>query len=159
MIVAAAFRIAFQIHNRRRLFLSDVFLIFACVCLCAGTVVLYHFEAMLYLEQALSKNPFSVSIPPDFFSKVVRSLKYLYAYQAIAWAAIFSVKFSFLCFFRPLVNHLTKPRKWWTCVTVFAALSWAFCTVDVFIICPHFDLKTCKCFAPDFCLETMVLTC
>lgn len=43
VLTAAAVRIAFQIHHRRRLYLSDVFLLFACICLCAATVELYQF--------------------------------------------------------------------------------------------------------------------
>ena len=151
VLTAAAFRIAFQIKNRRRLYLSDIFLLFSCICLCASTVVLYQFADMLYLEQALSRNLSAVPVPPDFFAEVGTSLKYLYSYQAIMWATVFSVKFSFLCFFRPLVNRLARLKIWWNCVTVSTALSWAFCTADVFIICPHFDLSARKCPRPKCC--------
>lgn len=145
VLTAAAFRIAFQIKTRRRLFPSDYFLLFGCICLCAGTVVLYQFAGVLYLEQALSRNPFAVPLPPDFFAEVGASLKYLYSYQAIMWATVFSVKFSFLCFFQPLLDRLARLKTWWKCVTVSTALSWGFCTADVFIICPHFDLSARKC--------------
>lgn len=145
VLIAATVRIASQIHNRRRLFLSDFFLLFACICLCAGTVVLYHFEDTLYLNQALAKGGLSVSIPPNFLAKVETSLKYLFSYEAIIWATVFSVKFSFLSFFRPLVKRLARLRNWWTCVTVVTALSWGFCTTNVFIICPDFNPTSCKC--------------
>lgn len=123
VLIAAAVRIALQIHNRRRLFLSDAFLLFACICLCAGTVVLYQFDDMLYLEQALAKGALSVEIPPDFLAKVGTNIKYVISYQAIIWATVFSVKFSFLSFFRPLVQRLAKLREWWTCVAVITALA------------------------------------
>ena len=145
VLTVAAVRIAFQIHHRRRLYLSDVFLLCACICLCAGTVVLYHFEDMLYFEETLAKGALSASIPPDFLTKVETSFKYSFSYYTILWTSIFSVKFSFLSFFRPLVQRLARSRKWWTYVIVITALSWGFCTVGMFIICPRFDSTLCKC--------------
>lgn len=101
---------------------------------------------MLYFEHALAKGALSVLITPEFLTKVETSFKYSFSHHAILWASIFSVKLSFLSFFRPLVKRLARSRKWWTYVTVITALSWGFCTVEVVIICPRFDLTLCKCF-------------
>lgn len=137
-------RVAVQIKNRRRIFLSDAFLVFACACLCAGTGLLYPLTESLYLEQALAENPFSVALPPDFTNYLLTSLKFLFAYQTVMWTVVFSVKFSFLSFFRPLVRRLAKLQTWWKVTVVTTALAWGLCAVDVFIICPHFDLSSCK---------------
>ena len=142
VLLAAVIRIAFQLKNRHRLFLSDFFLLLASTCLIAGTIVIYQFVDMLYLEQQLSENPLSVPITPDFLNAIPDSLKYLFSYQAILWAVVFSVKFSFLSFFRPLVSRLAKMITWWKCVTVTTAFAWAVCTVAPFIICPHFDFSS-----------------
>jgi len=137
-------RVAVQIKNRGRIFLSDAFLVFACACLCAGTGLLYRLTESLYLLQALSENPFSVALPPDFTNYLLTALKFLFAYQTVTWTVVFSVKFSFLAFFRPLVRRLAKLKMWWNITVVTTALTWGLCAVDVFIICPHFDLSSCE---------------
>lgn len=137
-------RVAVQIKNRRRIFWSDAFLVFACACLCAGTGLLYPFTESLYLEQALAENPFSVALPPDFTNYFLTSLKFLFAYQTVMWTVVYSVKLSFLSFFRPLVRRLAKLKTWWSVTVVTTALGWGLSAVGVFIICPHFDLSSCK---------------
>ncbi|MCJ1479145.1 hypothetical protein MMC13_007829 [Lambiella insularis] len=99
----------------------------------------------LYLDQAVSVDPAAVELPPDFLDKVVYSLKLLFTIQTVLWAVVFSVKFSFLSFFRPLVDRLARLKIWWTIVVVFTAITFAFCAADVFIICPHFDLTSIEC--------------
>ncbi|MCJ1383275.1 hypothetical protein MMC17_006388 [Xylographa soralifera] len=145
VLLAAVARITAQISNRRRLYLSDAFLIFACVCLCAATGVLYSLFDDLYLDQAIEVDSAGVILPSDFLDKAVYSLKLLFTLQTVLWAVVFSVKFSFLSFFRPLVNRLAKQKIWWMIVVVFTALSFAFCAAGGFIICPHFDLTTIEC--------------
>ena len=142
VLLAAVARIAVQISNRRRLYLSDAFLIFACACLCTATGILYSLFDDLYLDYAVSVDPASVILPPDFLDKAVYSLKLLFTYQTLLWAVVFMVKFSFLSFFRPLVSRLARLKIWWTIVVVFTVLTFVFCAADVFIICPHFDLTS-----------------
>ncbi|MCJ1317351.1 hypothetical protein MMC15_002674 [Xylographa vitiligo] len=145
VLLAAVARIAVQISNRRRLYLSDAFLIFACACLCTATGILYSLFDDLYLDYAVSVDPASVILPPDFLDKAVYSLKLLFTYQTLLWAVVFMVKFSFLSFFRPLVSRLARLKIWWTIVVVFTVLTFVFCAADVFIICPHFDLTSLEC--------------
>lgn len=144
VLLAAGARIAIQIKHRHRIFLSDAFLLFACLCLCVGTGMLYWFFDSLYLIQAAYNDPFSVALPLNFLDVLTYSLKLLFAYQTIIWTTIYAIKFSFLAFFRPLLVHLSGLKTWWTCVSVATALAWGFCAVGVFVICPHFDLLASK---------------
>ncbi|MCJ1281732.1 hypothetical protein MMC26_001054 [Xylographa opegraphella] len=145
VLLAAVARIAVQISNRRRLYLSDAFLMFACACLCAATGILYRLFDIFYLEQAAIVDPASVLLPSDFLDEAMYSLKLLFTVQTLIWTVVFSVKFSFLSFFRPLVSRLARLKIWWTIVVVFTVLTFAFCAADVFIICPHFDLSSLEC--------------
>jgi hypothetical protein len=149
VLLAAVARIAVQINNRRRLYLSDAFLIFACACLCTATGLLYALFDDLYLDEELYINPLSVALPPDFFDKVIYSLKLLFSVQTVLWAVVFSVKFSFLSFFRPLVSRLERLTTWWTVVVVFNFLAFVFCAADAFIICPQFNLSSSMLFNLD----------
>jgi hypothetical protein len=150
VVLAAVARIAVQIRNRLRLYLSDAFLIFACACLCAAAGILYSLFDDLYLIQALYVDPAGVALPPDFFDEILYSLKLLFTVQTVLWAVIFSVKFSFLSFFRPLVSRLERLKTWWTTVVVFTFLTFGFCASSVFIICPHFGLSTSTFFSSTF---------
>lgn len=144
MLIAAAGRIAIRIKSRQRLCLSDGFLLFACVCLCGGTGVLYRFFDDLYLLQAAKTDPFSIALPPNFVEVLSTGLKLLFACQTLEWTCIYMIKFSFLAFFRPLLRHLYGLKIWWTCATVVSAIAWVFTSIGAWIICPHFDLGACK---------------
>ena len=142
VLLAAGARIALQVKNRRRLFLSDVCLLLACACLCAATVMFYFLCDDLYLDEALVVDPASVVIPPDFLEKATYSIQLLFAFQTVMWTVIFLVKASFLSFFRPLIRRLPRLKAWWTLVTMGTALVWAFCASDVYIICRYFGLSS-----------------
>ena len=154
VLTAAAARIVLQLRNRNRLFLSDAFLLFACISLCTGTGLLYTLCDDLYFDQLLLIDPALVIVTPNVFHNVAFSLKILFLYQTIMWTVIFSVKASFLCFFKLLLQRLPKFSNWWTWVTVITALCYVFCTVDAWIICPHFGVSSRKyLFCSQHCLE------
>ena len=144
VLVTAALRIVLRLQKKRRLYLSDAFLIFACAALGAGTGVLYSFCDNLYLDQAVALDPTAVVIPIDFLDRVILSLKLLFTYVTVMWTVVFSVKASFLCFFRPLLKRLGRLNTWWTWVVVTTAIAYVFCTVEIYMVCPHFDLSSCK---------------
>ena len=104
----------------------------------------------LYLEQAFCEDPRSVSLSLDILEQVKTGIKLLFAYRTVIFVVIFAVKFSFLSFFRPLVRRLARLTVWWNCVAVTTILGGVFCAVNVYIICPHFDLSASRSFRHEY---------
>ncbi|MCJ1408123.1 hypothetical protein MMC19_002196 [Ptychographa xylographoides] len=134
-----------QIHRRKRLGLDDVFLLVACVLLVASTALLYVIVDALYLEEALTINPGSVSFDLDSISEITWYQKVVYGYLDLSIATVYAVKFSFLCFFRLLIDRLRGMIIYWRIVVTVTAITLAFTVCTPFISCPDFDLSSFEC--------------
>lgn len=148
-ILAASMRIALRIHSQRRLFLDDAFLLFACAALTAATPVLYRDIVPLYFVQELA----SEGLSPEKFSQSsgvngeaeVQLYQVLhFTYEALVWTAIFSVKFSFLAFFRQIIDRIQSLVLYWKIVGVMNILACAFCVCFSFMECPQTEYEASK---------------
>lgn len=140
-ILAAVTRTAIRIHLKQRLQIDDGFLFLACVCLIATTILLYKMVTDIYFFQSLSSDPSAVAIPMDIVSRIDWFQKSDSAYLFVTWTAIFAVKFSFLAFFRRLIDRLGSIIIYWKVVIGFTASAFAFCVCDGFIACPQRGLS------------------
>ena len=139
--MATTARIIIRVYQYHRLLLDDYFLLFACVLLCAGTGVLYHLLPMLYFYERLNLNPTSVSMGSYTMEDLFWYQKMVYSYVVLSWASIFAVKFSFLFFFRTLIQRVSGGLFiYWKVVLVTTIITGCFNTYEVFISCPHFNL-------------------
>ena len=148
-ILLAILRMLVQIHRRKRLGLDDVFLLVACVLLVASTALLYVIVDALYLEEALTINPGSVSFDLDSISEITWYQKVVYGYLDLSIATVYAVKFSFLCFFRLLIDRLRGMIIYWRIVVTVTAITLAFTVCTPFISCPDFDLSSFGGFSSD----------
>lgn len=106
---AAAMRISLRIHSQRRLFLDDAFLLIASVTLTAAVPILYNQITQVYLFQGLASGGLTVSQLQQSETLTDAEVHYQVlhsTYQTLIWAAIYSVKFSFLSFFLQIVDRI-----------------------------------------------------
>ncbi|KAB2571176.1 hypothetical protein DBV05_g10173 [Lasiodiplodia theobromae] len=72
-----------------------------------------------------------------------------------SWTAIFCVKFSFLALFKMLIRNVsTRLSRYFWCVVVATALTWAFLVSETFILCSRFGWDSLKCSGPSTRLYT-----
>ena len=83
-------------------------------------------------------------VPADFLQKVDWYQKGDYVFLSLEWAAIFSIKASFLCFFKQLINRLNGIIVYWRVVVVTTAGVFVVCVAAEFIACPRLGLAACK---------------
>lgn len=134
-------RTALRLHSQRRLHLDDAFLLFACAALTAATPLLYRTIAPLYFllelaSESLSATNFSQSTESNVAAEVHLYKLLHIAYEALIWTAIFSVKFSFLAFFRHIVDRIPNLLLHWKIVVVINIVACAFCVCFTFVACP-----------------------
>lgn len=115
---------AVRLKTKHRLYLDDGLLILAAVSACVSTTLTLQHIFMLFLMNAAVVDPI-VEDSKDILAYVVplhASSSWASPLPALLWITIYSVKFSFLVFFRPLVQRLsTMARLYWTTVAATAA--------------------------------------
>ncbi len=130
-ILAASMRTVFRIYSHRRLFLDDAFLLLACATLTAAISTLYIVISPLHLVQEPGNGGSSSQI---HLYQVLRL-----THRALVWTAIFSVKFSFLYFFRQIVERIQSLMRHWKVVGMTNIVACAFCVCFSFTACPRTD--------------------
>ena len=144
-MLSAIVRIAIRLRSQKRLSLDDCLIIFACICLSAGTTLLYLGTSAIFFIEDLTLNGMGVlaAVGPDsFLQQLTFYQKINWSYLALTWTTIFFVKFAFLAFFRHLVNRLPSMQRYRTVLVVFTILVFAFAVCDGFIACPKLGLDS-----------------
>lgn len=144
--LAAIARTVIQLKKRRPLSVDDAFFAFSCVCLCASTILLYQLMSGLYFDQKVVSDPSAVSFKMaiKIIPELLKVQRLSYAHLTLTWTAIFSVKFSFLFFFKLLIKRLTNLNVYWRVVVWINAVVFVLCVSDIFIACPHITLSDSK---------------
>ena len=144
-MVAALVRLIVQIKLHRRLFLDDYFLIFACICLTAGTGLGYANVGSLYWSEELNYNPthiyYLLANHVDIAARINVYQRLYYSYPALLWAAIFAVKFAYLAFFRRLIERVRGLIIYWRIVVGIATVSLPVCIVSIYVSCTKWGLE------------------
>lgn len=144
-LISVIGRIGIRLQSYRKLLLDDFFVLFAVANLAAATALLYKNLENLYLIAALVRNPgLTPQIDPSVLAKLQTvSLQYSMAFIDVCWTCIFAIKFSFLAFFRPLINRVEHIHTYYLTVVVITFISWAFVVAEPYIVCPYFGEKAC----------------
>ena len=127
-----------QLKTYRRLHVDDCFLIFACICLTASTILSYAKVRDLYWAQELNYNPRGFLYLEEHANIVphINAYQKLYnSYASLLWTAIFAVKFAYLAFFRRLVNRLRPLVIYWWVIVGLSAASFPLCVVSIYVSC------------------------
>lgn len=99
-------RTVIRLRYHKRLFIDDAFLFAAVVCLCASMSLLIRSTSDMYMIEALVMKSPTVEMPPDPIAQWILLNKLNAAYSVLTWTTLVAVKFSFLSFFRRLINGL-----------------------------------------------------
>lgn len=150
-MVAAIARTVVRLRIQRRLLLDDILLLVACVFLTTAVTLLYVVEPLLYWNMRYFLNPGKIPTPPDLIDKLTDYQRYIYSQLTLAWTTIFAVKFSFLFFFRNMVDRMRMLVILWRVVIVTTSISFVLCISSTFIACPYigpasskFDFKSSR---------------
>ena len=136
-LALAAIRTYLRLQKFRRLFVDDYFLFFAALCLIAGSSLLY--VELPYIYTQVNVESGLQALDAGVIQDLVMENKLAYPVSMLLWAAIFSVKFSFLFLFKSLirrVRHLTI--LWWFVLAVLIP-SAIVCICALFIACSKFS--------------------
>ena len=132
-------RTTFRVYEFRRIDADDCFLILAMFCL-TGTVALIHFVH----PYALAQNEVSLGqIRPgaDFASIMLQAKRLEEASSVLTWVTIYAVKFSYLMFFRKLLQRAKNMMVWWWIVTVVVSICGLVGIAFDWTICPNFTIN------------------
>ena len=132
--------------------LDDLLFLFACVSLIAATILLVKETTSIYLLATLITSFVDGSGLEDQFGSSLQNFQLAhkviqsegYAYSVLIWAAIFAVKFCYLCFFRLLIDRLKGMVTYWRITMGITALSAGFNICALFIACPYFGQRSCE---------------
>jgi hypothetical protein len=76
--------------------------------------------------------------PASELTKITQTgLPYVNTCVSLLWTATFAVKFSFLAFFRQLVQSVANMRTYFWIVVAFTTVSWMFVIGESFILCHY----------------------
>lgn len=137
-----------RVRLRQRLELDDGFLLTACICLTATTVLLFDLMPDLYLLQHLGQDSASVSMSSriDVFERIGWIGGMETAYIILLQVVIYSIKASFLSFFRRLIDRLGTIVIYWRVTASITAISFVFGACSTLITCPESGSKAGKLF-------------
>ena len=98
----------------------------------------------VYQVLELTLDPLHAHLPQDMLGLVHRFQVILFTYIPITWLSIFLAKFSYLWFFRQLVDRIRPLVIYWRVVMVLTSAVGVLCFLQAFIACPHVDGSACE---------------
>lgn len=140
-ILVAITRTVIRLHYQKRLFLDDIFLLAAVLCLCGSMVILLYFCTLLYLvENLVIRN--SLSNPsPEIVKQTHQYHIVASIYYSFTWTSIFVVKFGFLLFFRNLLLRVQAMMLYWRVVVGITVIVWVSGGVSGVLFCFGLSIK------------------
>lgn len=136
---SAAVRTTVRIRSKGRLFLDDALLIFACLALVVASVILQTQLGTVYFAAELVSLYRSGVLPEDVdINSVIASYHIVqYAHGTMGWLTVYAVKFTFLSFFRQLVDRIPRLECYWKCVVGLNIVAFLYCILYIAAECPH----------------------
>ena len=144
MITAAA-RTAIQIQHHRRLKADDYTLIFGCITFIACTILIFIMIPIIYWFQFILQTPttgLTGQLDPniELLEKRLHYQQILFAHTTLSWTTIFSIKLTFILFFRPVVDQLPWAIRYWKMTLAVTLLSFALSVCSIYMGCHTFGL-------------------
>ncbi|KAI4230761.1 MAG: hypothetical protein LQ349_006051 [Xanthoria aureola] len=122
------FRLIVKIRSYKKVY-SDDYLVVAAWILLLGSAVLWQFMSPnLYDLFAVTsgKKP----LTPDFISENADLLRSITPFSLLFYSCLWTVKLSFLLFFRRLGLNVRGQKIWWWCVLTITVLTWIATVAD-----------------------------
>ena len=147
-ICAAVGRISVRIFYQRRLYPDDYVLAFGCVTLIASFALTNVMFENIYWDMSIILGPpelqLEIAMAPGFADRILLYQQQSFATEVLCWVTIFSVKTSFLLFFRQMIDRLKSILTFWKVTVAVTILAGIYCVCSIFIACPHFGLDASK---------------
>ena len=135
-------RTVIRFRYQKQLSLDDAFLCFGVVCLSAAVGLLMQFSETMYMNEAFRTTGIYAT-KANWESLMLQFNKTSDAYLALTYTTLFSVKLSFLCFFRILVRRVRKMAIYWWTVLAIMIIAWPVSIVAaVAPSCPVFGIPS-----------------
>jgi hypothetical protein len=129
---------------QRLLQLDDCLLIFACICLTGATAVVQWGIPAIHQVAQLALDPANAVPTTDLNRLMVRFVSTVFAHSTLSWGTIFAAKFSYLFFFRQLIDRIRNLVIYWRVVVTFTAMAAILSMLLIPVTCPHVDIKACE---------------
>lgn len=137
-LVFVLVRTVIRFRYQKQFFLDDAFLYLGVICLCAAVGLLVQFSNAMYLNQAINTGTGYPMIESSLLAQFDKNSD---VYFALTYTTLFSVKFSFLFFFRILVRRVRKMAIYWWTVLAIMLVAWPVSIVAaVAPSCPVFGI-------------------
>lgn len=132
-------RVGFRIHAHRSLYLDDCITLVGAMCLSAAIGILYKKCDYFFLLDALGSDSSLIShVSADQINDLFETpYAIFYVFYVLIWTTIFAVKFSFLVFFKKLINRVTKIHIYYWTVVIITLLSWLYAVLEPLVVCSH----------------------
>ena len=123
-----AFRVCVRLRTFHRLFIDDAFVLLAWLLLVTYAALWQWMESSLYLSIAVASGQVPLQrLPPNFTTEAEKFLHATFVSYSFFYTSLWSVKVSFLLFFRKFGNHIRSQRIIWWCVAAFTMASYFVC--------------------------------
>ncbi|KAI4225319.1 MAG: hypothetical protein L6R36_003984 [Xanthoria steineri] len=122
------FRLIVKIRSYKKVY-SDDYLVVAAWILLLGSAVLWQFiSPNLYDLFAVTSG--EKPLTPDFISENADFLRSITPFSLLFYSCLWTVKLSFLLFFRRLGLNVKGQKIWWWCVLTITVLTWIATVAD-----------------------------
>ena len=140
-VVLILVQLFIRIHTRRKLYLDDYVLLFGLACLGVASYFGFTHSRPVFVHQATRIKPKIIATVGELMNQQ-NSLKILDSFLALIWTTTFSVKFSFLIFFKQLIDRVSRRITIYLWIVLaFTVVSWMFIVSEPFILCRHFGYE------------------
>ena len=141
-VVAAALRGFVRWHYGQLRPLDDGFVLLAVACLTGSFALWMTYMEKVYIGEALIYEPFKyLGSFTDILDIVIELQVFSTVFVVISLTGIYAIKFSFLCFFRQLIDRIHGLQMYWRCTLVYTAVVWIISICIVPASCPYFDSR------------------
>lgn len=123
------FRLCVKFRSFRRFYSDDFLVIAAWAMMLANSILWQIYRPALYEFYAIQsgKKPFT----SGFVDRYMPFLHNIVSFTVLFYTCIWTVKLSFLLFFRRLGSRVRGHTIWWWCVLVITVLTWVACVADI----------------------------
>ena len=129
-----------RIHLQKQLSIDDGLLVVAFCCLTIALSMMYSLAINgLYLEEALTTSLSGVHTPADPLQDINAFHKWATIILMLCWCAVMAVKFSFLFFFRRLIDRIPRLILYWWIVVFLNIAVFAYGIAVQYESCPYYS--------------------
>ena len=136
-MIAATIRTVIRMRRFHKIAADDWALFFGVLLLIPGTVLLFVAVQSNYNSEKKAVDP--NANPIELLNDAVHGTQLVLAADVFLWLTVYAIKFSFLFFFRQLVDRLHGLTIWWWVVFSLLLPMGILNATTNFIACPHLD--------------------